>query len=205
MHYTLDYVQVSDESLFIQMTRGNKMAATILFNRYEHLGKQIAGTFIRVECLRGYDTDDFLGIIHDSINKAFRYYQLNQTRFMTFCRNIITQNIAEKIGMIKNELIKQKEVLSLDENDTEQDRGLHEIIADPHQLSMSDYCDINLFLENLSEKSDPNIRIHSKVYILFNLGVSIKEIAKRLNLTLYTVRKYIQETQDGLNGVILRL
>lgn len=201
MHYSLDYVQVSDESLFILMTQGNKMASTILLNRYEHLGRQIAGVHIRTECLRGYTDEDFIEVIHDSIAKAFRYYQLNQTRFATFCRNIITQNIVSRVKEIKLEMAQRQDTISLDDYDEANQRENHDLIGD-NQLSMADYCDLNEFIENMSSSTNPNVRLYSKVITLYSTDMTIKEISEKLGISVYQVRKIINDApfiMDGIN------
>ena len=203
MNFNPYYSEISDESLFLQMAGGDKMASGILFKRYEYLGKQMAGVFIRKECLRDKTDLDYYEAIHDSINKAFRYYQIGQGRFYVFCRNLLEQNLIQETKKFALEKEKQKELVSLDSPlGGDKTLSYHDVIGDSRQLTMSEHCDVNNVLEILSSLNDEYAK---EVYVLYTQGVSLREIAKELNISYYRVHEIVKNISSHLSSFNLRL
>lgn len=206
MKFDTYYTQVSDEALFLLMTQGDKQASTTLFRRYEFLGRQIAGVHIRRNCLYGYTDESFHETIHDSIEKSFRYYQLNQSRFTTFCRNSLEQNITNKTQSIILEKKKQKQIINLDaEINDHSATPYHEIIGDNRDLTMDQIIELNNLVEKMSSNSNPAVRFNFKVLLCSISGLSIKETADKLNTTVYRVRQALKEGMNILEPNTLKL
>ena len=203
MEFNPYYSEVSDESLFLQMTLGDKMAASILVKRFEHLGRQMAGVYIRNECLRDKTDIDYYETIQDSINKAFRYYQIGQGRFYIFCRNILEQNLCSQTQKFVTEKEKQKELVSLDSSiKYDSTLSYHDVIADTRELSLAEHYDVDDVLDKLSSLKEEHA---PAIYLLYSQGISQREIARQVKLSLYRVREIIKTIELYLDGINLRL
>ena len=206
MRFDLNCTEVSDEALFLLMTQGNKQASTILFRRYEFLGRQMSGVRIRQCSLYGCTDENFVETIHDNIMKSFRYYQLNQSRFMTFCRNNLEQGITERSKELALEKEKEKQTVNLDaEIKNDCSSNYHEIIGDQRNLTYSQLADLNNFVERMSSHSNPEFRLYTKVLLCNLSGMSVQEIAKTLGITVYKARRVLEKKYDLQNDELITI
>ena len=67
---------VSDETLFLKMSQGDKTAQGVLLARFERFGFQYANQQIKLNNLKNCRDIDFIDVIDDAIYKAFRYYHM---------------------------------------------------------------------------------------------------------------------------------
>lgn len=193
---------VSDESLFIQMTKGNKQSQEILFRRYEHKGRQIAGAIIRQKRLLNYTDQDFYEDIIYAILKAFRYYVVNACRFSEFCTNTLKSHIARAIVTKQQEDARLGELFSLD-SPIRDDSTLtfHEVVGDDGQLSSGDYYDANTFLNNVYFSSSTKKRMVARIYILRSMGYTLNEISKKTHRTIYEIREVLKNFEKFIIGL----
>ena len=188
---------VSDETLFLRMSQGDKTAQGVLLGRYERFGFQYANQLIRINNLRNCRDIDFIDVIDDAIYKAFRYYKLGQVKFSTFCNDILTQEVARKANQFAFEATKEKESIRLDSPILQDcDSEFHEIIGDTTQLSSSEEFDINNFLDMYENTTDLSKKKMLKIYLMFELDITIPEISRKLGITMYEVRSCLREAKS---------
>ena len=197
------YPNVTDESLFLLMSQGNKEAQDILFRRYVHLGRQIAGAQIRQRGLRHMTDERFVPIIYDTVYKSFRYYRMNECMFFLYCRELLNQNISQEADLIEEELEQKKTTICLDDFLDGGATTYHEMVpANERPLTIPETADVNDFLEHLSSTGSPKKRKLARIYIMYQMGYSISEIMEKLQATQYTVRKVIEDPQKYIDGII---
>ena len=193
--------RLSDEVLFEEATRGNKMAKDILLRRFELIGFHIATNMIRSYALKNASKTDFVDSIYDSILKSLRYYVPGETKFYNYCRNILTQNLY--IATV--EKTKAREVdarrIDLDANVSgDNEITYHEIIPDKSSLVDLDNDKIERYCDSLSSSSSEDKRLQADVLRLHNSGYTTEEIAAKLNQTLYQIRKSRSDIRDGIKN-----
>ena len=196
------YPNVSDESLFLLMSQGSKEAQDILFRRYVHLGRQIAGAQIRQRGLKNTTDEYFVPVIYDTVYKSFRYYRLNDCLFFLYCRELLNQNIAAEADIREEELEEHRASICLDDFIADSSNTFHEIVpANERPLTVPETADVNDFLEHLSSTGSPKKRKLAKIYIMYQMGYSITEIIEKLQTTQYTTRKVIEDPQKYIDGI----
>lgn len=185
---------VSDETLFNNMALGDVFAHDVLFDRYVRIGRQIAGMLIRVNGLVGMTDQDFITVIEDSVEKAFRYYNTSGIRFYVYCKEILNQNLSNAVMEILNNKEHTRGAIELDSPVNEKSSlTYHEIVADKHKLSSSNEYDLSRFLNVLSSPENPEIKNAAKVLLLSEMGYTINEIICKTRLSQYFVRKILSK------------
>lgn len=195
------FSHVSDETLFLLMAQGDKYAQELLVRRYEHLGNQLAIHYIRLIGVRGVYFQDCLEVIHDAINKVFRYYSINTNRFYQFARDALNQAVLRFILQIRDDQERRKEMVDLDEVCDVTGTTYHELIKDDSGLSFADSCDVDMFLENLSSTNSLKKRRIARIYLLHQAGYTLQEIADRVGGTIYEARKIINDMENMIDGL----
>ena len=187
---------VSDETLFLKMSQGDKTAQGVLLARFERFGFQYANQQIKLNNLKNCRDIDFIDVIDDAIYKAFRYYQVGKNRFSTFCCDILIQEIARVANLFAFEATKEKESIRLDSSIVEgSDHEFHDIVSDTTQLSSSEQFDIDNFLDRYENTADPKEKKILKIYLMSKLDIPMPEISKKLGITLYEVRNCLKEAK----------
>lgn len=188
---------VSDETLFLKMSQGDRTSQGVLLGRYEKVGFQYVNQLIRTNNLKNYRDIDFIDLIDDTIYKAFRYYQVGKISFFAFCSDLLNQALTHKVNQIIADSIKENEAIRLDalisSND---DTSYHEIISDTTQLSSSEQFDIDNFLDKIENVKNPRTRRALKVYLMYKLDMTIKEITEKLGISTYDARTAISEAKE---------
>lgn len=195
------FPNVTDESLFLLMSQGNKEAQNILFRRYVHLGRQIAGTLIRQRGLRNTTDEYFVPVIHDAVYKSFRYYKMNECLFFLFCRELLNQCINAEADIREEELEHDKANCHLDDFVAGSTNTYHEVVESNNEpLTVPETLDVNDFLEHLSSSNSPKKRRLARIYIMYQMGYSVNEIMEKLDVTQYTVRKVLEDPTKYIDG-----
>ena len=186
------FSRVSDEELFFLMTLGDKFAQDILIRRYEYLGRQMAGVFIRQKGLKNVTDQDFVDEIHDAIFKAFRYYSFSGKPFTFFCRDLLNQNLVRVIEELVLDYQRMCERIDLDGQVRLGAETLnHEIICNQNNLSLARLYDVDEFLMKLSSSNSLELQIVAKIYLLHEMGYTIREIVRYTKISNYQVRRVI--------------
>ena len=196
---------LSDEALFSAMVGGEKYAQSILYRRYEILGRQIAGVFIRTKFLEGYTDQDFMECIHEAIMKVFKYYHIGDRKFYVYARDIITQYIQRKAILI--EIEKEKfNTIDLDSPISNDDsRNFHEVVADNRENISRSIVKLDDAISSISSTENTYFKKSSKLYLLYKAGYSFKELSTMTNLNYYQVRKAIKYVEEHLMDYNLEL
>ena len=195
------FSRVSDEELFLLMALGDVQAQDILFRRYLHLGRQIAGVFIRQVGIKTATDEDFVEIIYDSIHKAFRYYSLDGKQFILFTRDILNQNLSRAILFYAEEMSQKKEAVELDGAVSKGSETLNaEVIYDSDILSIPDEYNFTEFVTNISSSRSMELKIVAKIYLLHQAGYNIREISQMTNISVYQVRRIVTNPKKALEN-----
>lgn len=188
---------VSDEELFSMSAQGNVFAHDVLFHRYERIGRQIAGSFVRVNKLYGMTDQDFIEQIEDGVAKVFRYYNYSFGSFYVYCRAILNQSLATAVGQAVDERCKTQNAIQLDASISESGFGTyHELVADKDNVDSSSQIDLNKMFETLSSPSKSKNKTIIKVIMLSIMGYSRHEISCKTQLSYYLVRKILENPND---------
>ena len=188
---------VSDETLFLKMSQGDKTAQGVLLSRYERVGFQYVNQLIRINNLKNYRDIDFIDLIDDTIYKAFRYYNVGKIKFFLFCSDLLSQALTYKVNQIIIKAAREKEAIRLDAPIAkDDDTDFHEIISDTTQLSSSEQYDIDSFLDRIENIKDPKKKRALKIYLMSKLDMTIKEITEKLGISTYDARSAIDEAKE---------
>ena len=193
------FSSISDEDLFKRMSEGNLSAQEILIRRYEHLGRQLAGTAIRTHVeLRGCTDSDYLEVIYDTINRAFRYYQSHRERFFPYCYELLSQAISRRTSELELEAKERCENIHLDAS-TNYENGVRydEVIGDLELCSSKQY-EVNEILEYIANTNNRETKIVIRTLLLSAAGYTIREISKILRITSYKVRTILEGSDDNI-------
>jgi len=193
------FSSISDEDLFKRMSEGNLSAQEILIRRYEHLGCQLAGTAIRTHVeLRGCTDNDYLEVIYDTINRAFRYYQPYRERFFPYCYELLSQAISRRTSELELEAKERCENIHLDAS-TNYENGVRydEVIGDLELCSSKQY-EVNEILEYIANTNNRETKIVIRTLLLSAAGYTIREISKILRITSYKVRTILEGSDDNI-------
>lgn len=191
-----DFQNVSDETLFLNMSHGDKTAQAILLMRFEKIGFQYAALQIKQNNLKDYRDIDFIDLIDETIYKAFRYFSVGEVRFWTFCSELLNQAISQKISEILADHSREKEAIRLDAPiGKDNGRCYHELVSDTAELRSPKDLDIDLFLDNYEKTTNPRTKMLYKVFLLCSFDMSIKQAASKLGLTYYVARSYYREAK----------
>ena len=192
--------QIPDEELFLLMSQGDKQAQAMLFQRYGFLGRQITGALIRQirqENNVNITCEDFQDVIEDCIFKSIRYYSLEKGLFYVFTKDILNQTLSRVVKDRAYEKTLDREILSLDcpiKNDTSM--SYHEVIAE-NQLTSSEQYDLDNFLDVTFSSPNSKRALAGRIYTLYHLGFTLREIAKKLKTTVYEVRNVLNDIAEG--------
>ena len=201
MNLNFNKRQIPDEELFFLMSQGNKQAEVMLYQRYRFFGHQITGSLIRQikqEKNISFTSEDFSGFIDDNIMKIFRYYSREKSLFYPFARDILNQTLARAVNLKAQELVREKEMISLDAPiRSDETTQFHEIVGASSGLSAGDQYDIDNYLETVFSSSNGLRAKAGKIYTMYYLGFSLREIAKKMHVSLYKVRRIINEVDEG--------
>ena len=193
------FSSISDEDLFKQMSEGNSSAQDILIRRYEHLGRQLAGTAIRTHVeLRGYTDNDYLEIIHDTINRAFRYYQLYRERFFPYCYELLSQAISRRTSELELEAKERCENVYLDASTTYDDEVRYHDVIGNLELSSPKQYEVDEVLDYITNTNNRETKIIARTLLLSAAGYTIREISEILRITTYKVRTILEGNNDNI-------
>lgn len=200
------FPRVSDESLFIQASMGDKEAFDALYHRCEHIGRQIAGAVIRQKGISYFTDQDFISVINDAILKIFRYYTLNELRFEVYVKEIMGQHIGRAVTEAEIEVSRRGDPISLDQTiHFDSQFTFHEVVPLDPSLNAGQIYDINCFLENLSSSNSPKRRLIAKIYLLHEMGYTLTEISKKVKRSRYIVRNIINNFNQYLDGTTITI
>ena len=182
---------VSDETLYLQMAHGNKAAHDTLMMRYDVIGRQLANSMIRIYNIRNRKTQDYFDAIYASIDKAFRYYSMEDSKFYPFCYEILRQNIYRA----SQEFLEEDSVVSLDETVNDSRSTYHDVISNYDKEADFRKEEINTMIEKLASSSNPEKRFAARVFELYKYGYSLLEIAAITGRSYYIVRKMFDDAR----------
>ena len=195
---------LSDEALFLNMVGGNKTAQSVLFKRFELLGRQIAGVFIRTKNLNGCTDQTFIEDIHEGILKIFRYYQVSDKKLYLFASEVLTQNIQRKVIAIEQS--KAISILELDaEISVDDNRSYHDVIADEQDNSFIPFSTLDEAIDSLSSVNDSYFKKAAKYYLLYSAGYTLRELSNMTKRNMYQIRKAIKYVEDHISDYNLEL
>lgn len=186
--------QASDEALFNNMTQGDVFAHDILLYRYERIGRQIAGSLVRINKLYDLTDQDFIEIIDSAVEKSFRYFEIGKSRFYTFCRANLNKMLNEAVIESLNRKEQVKNRIDLDSTiSSESLNTFHEIVEDKRVVDYSTSLELNDYLLYLSSPNSSQISNIIKVRMLYEMGYTMREICKKTGLCDFTVRKILKD------------
>lgn len=184
---------MSDETLFLRMSQGDRFAQSILLHRYEYAGFQCFRVLARQFNVYNYKPMDFIDIIDETIYKSFRYYRLNEKTFKSYCYELLNQTLTKQLTTIVSDAVQLKDVIYLDSPICDDSsNSYHDIVEDTCRLSAPEEYSMKEFLENLIKKSDENTRLAIEIYKYHLYGMPLHQIAKKCDVTIYRVRKSVR-------------
>lgn len=193
------FSDLSDEDLFLEMSSGNNQAQEILIYRYEFVGIQIARAILSQRNLWRVQADDLLDTIDDTIFKAIRYFRIKEGLFSTYCRELLNQALKQRISQIGNEFQIAKNFIYLDSPIEDGEICLyHDIVPNYHELSAPSEMDLTEFIEEMENLEDKKLKRTIDMYLMHQFGTPIREIADKMNVSVYEVRSALKRAPEYL-------
>lgn len=191
---------VSDETLYTMMAQGNAVAHDTLMMRYDTVGRQMALSMIRIYGVFNKKVQDYYDTIYDSINKAFRYYSIDDSKFYPFIYEILKQNLYRVTQDYLQETRSIGNVVSLDSKINSSDNTFYDVIGEKDDESSNHEFDINDLINKFSLSSNSRKRLIACVFVLYKQGYSISEIAAITGRSKYAIRKIFENGKDYFDG-----
>lgn len=182
---------VSDETLYLQMAQGCKAAHDTLMMRYDTIGRQMANSMIRIYNIRNRKAQDYYDAIYESIDKAFRYYSMDDSKFYPFCYEILRQNLYRT----SQEFLLEDSTVSLDDNVNDSQNTYHDVVSIYDKEAELKKEEINLIIDKLVSSSNAEKRFVGKVFIMYKAGYTLLEIAAKTGRSYYIIRKIFDDAK----------
>ena len=168
----------------------------------------VANYELSVYGIRYLTADDFVFTYYQTIKKTVDTFNLESDDFESYLFVALKRNIAKEICSYLEESNDAPSMVSLDDS-LEDGITYKDIIADDNEIGPARYYDLDdtrLYLSGKSRMymSEEDL-LKSKAITLKIFGFTMKEIAKKLNIPLSRIRRYLDKNDEPCKNIIIRL